>query len=170
MIKYLLTAGLSLFIVSNASFAQVKLGHINSQELLALMPESDSAKVNIEKEVKQLEDQLELMQVEYNKKLEQYVKEKATYSPLILQTKEAELSDLQQRIQAFQQTAQQEIQRKQQELFQPVLDKANKAIEEVGRENGFTYILDISTGVVLFHADNSIDVTPLVKAKLNIKK
>lgn len=170
MIKYLLTVGLSLFIVSGATYAQVKIGHINSQDLLAVMPESDSAKANIEKEVKQLEDQLELMQVEYNKKLEQYVKEKATYSALILQTKEAELSDLQQRIQAFQQTAQQEIQRKQQELFQPVLDKANKAIEDVGRENGFTYILDISTGVVLFHSDNATDVTPLVKAKLNIKK
>lgn len=170
MIKYLFIAGLGLTMLTGNVVAQtLKLGHINSQELLAAMPDSDSAKVKIESEAKQLEDQLELMQVEYNKKLEQYVKEKATYSPLILQTKESELNDLQQRIQAFQQTAQQEIQRKQQEIFQPVLDKANKAIEQVGRENGFTYIFDTSTGVLLFEADNATNVLPLVKAKLNLK-
>jgi outer membrane protein len=87
---------------------------------------------------------------------------------LIRQTKEKEIVDLQERLQNFQQTAQQDIQQKEAELWQPVIDKANNAIQEVGKENGFTYIFDVSAGVVLYFSPESIDVLPLVKTKLGI--
>ena len=89
-------------------------------------------------------------------------------SDLIRQTKEKEISDLQQRIQAFQASADKDVQKKQQELFQPIIAKVKAAIDAVGKEYGYTYILDVSQGVVLYYAAGN-DVTPLVKKKLHLK-
>jgi outer membrane protein len=156
---------------STALFAQsgLKLGHVNSQELLQAMPESDSAQVKMEKAAKELQEQLEAMQVEFNNKYQDYISKKDTYSELIKQTKETELQQMNQRIQQFQGTAEQDLQKRRTETFKPVLDKANKAIAEVAKENGFTYIFDLSAGSVIFHAENSTDILPLVKQKLGLK-
>jgi outer membrane protein len=158
-------------VFSTTLFAQtgLKLGHINSQELLQAMPESDSAQVKMEKAAKELQDQLEAMQVEFNNKYQDYISKKDTYSELIRQTKETELQQMNQRIQQFQGTAEQDLQKRRTETFKPVLDKANKAISEVAKENGFTYIFDISAGTVIYHAENSTDILPLVKQKLGLK-
>ncbi len=147
----------------------LKLGHINTQELLQAMPETDSAQTKLEKLTKDLQSQLESMQVELNNKYQDYLAKRDTYSELIRQTKEDELQNIQQRIQQFSQTAEQDLQKKRNELYKPILDKANKAIEEVARENGFTYIFDLSSGVILFHSESSIDILPMVKAKLKLK-
>jgi len=146
----------------------IKLGHIDSQELLSQMPESDSAKTELEKETKSIQDQLELMQVEFNNKYNDYVTKMDSLSKFIRQSKEEELQIMQQRIQVFEQNAQQNLQQTQAELFQPIIDKAQKAIEEVGREQGFTYIFDSSIGSIVYKSDDAEDIMELVKAKLGI--
>ncbi|OFY55190.1 MAG: hypothetical protein A2Y87_04790 [Bacteroidetes bacterium RBG_13_46_8] len=150
--------------------APIKLGHINSQDLYTSMPEMDSAQKKLESVAQQYETTLEQLQVEFNKKYEEYTRltQDPTAVDLILRTKEDELQTLQQRIQAFQQEAQNEITKKRNEFFQPVQEKAQKAINDVGVENGFTYIFDVNAGIV-FSADNTIDVLPLVKKKLGIE-
>ena len=145
------------------------IGHINSQELLQAMPESDSAQVKLEKAAKELQSQLESMQVELNNKYQDYISKKDTYSDLIRQTKETELNQMNQRIQQFQSTAEQDLQKQRTDIFKPILDKANKAIAEVAKENGFTYVLDLSAGTVIYHSDTSVDILLLVKQKLGLK-
>jgi outer membrane protein len=158
--------------IGNSVIAQapIKLGHINSQDLYTAMPEMDSAQKKLETIAKQYETTLEQLQVEFNKKYEEYTKltQDPTAVDLILRTKEDELQTLQQRIQGFQQEAQNEITRKRTEFFQPVQEKAQKAISDVGSENGFTYIFDVNAGI-LYAADNTIDVLPLVKKKLGLE-
>ncbi len=150
--------------------AQIKLGHINSQDLLALMPERDSALVILEEQRQSILRQSEELRVEYNVKEEAYIRQRDSLSPLIAKTKEDELMDYQNRINTFEAAAQQEMNNKQQELFQPIADKAQAAIKEVAKENGFTYILDLSVGAVVFYPeDESYDILPLVKAKLGIQ-
>jgi outer membrane protein len=158
-------------VLSATIFSQttLKIGHINSQELLQAMPESDSAQAKLDKAVKELQSQLEAMQVEFNNKYQDYVSKKDTYSDLIKQTKEADLQQMNQRIQQFQANAEQDVQKQRTEIFKPVLDKANKAIAEIAKENGFTYILDLSAGTVIYHSDNSTNILPLVKQKLGLK-
>lgn len=157
-------------LIGTTSFAQnLKFGHINSQELLSLMPERDSAQLVLENYAQQLEDQLETMQVEYNNKVQQYLANQENYTDLIKQTKEQELTDMQERIQGFQNTAQQTIQQKEAQLIQPIIDKAEKAIKEVAEEQGFTYIFDLARGSILYFSDASQDILPLVKVKLNIQ-
>jgi outer membrane protein len=154
------------------SFGQktLKFGHFNSQEIIQAMPERDSAQVKLQKYQKTLEDQLEVMQVEYNNKLQDYMKIKDSATDLIKKTKEEELGQYQQRIQQFQENAQTELRQKQEELMQPIADKIKKAINDLGKDNGFIYIFDLSSNTIQYHSSESQDVTAMLKAKLNIKK
>jgi outer membrane protein len=148
---------------------KLKIGYINSQELLAAMPESDSAQKKIEKLAKEHESALDEMTVEFNKKYEAYNKNMNTFSELVKASKEAELQDLQNRIQTFQQTAQEDLQKKRADLFKPIQDKALKAVSQVAEENGFTYILDSGTGALVYESSSAQDILPLVKKKLGLQ-
>ncbi len=148
---------------------KIKLGHVNSQELIAAMPESDSAQAQLRKHTQQLETQLEKMQVELNNKYENYINEAEEMSDLIRQTRETELQEMQQRIQQFQMTAEQDLQNTRTKLFRPIFDKANKAIAEVAKENNFMYIFDSGSGALVYQSPESEDIMPLVKAKLGIE-
>ena len=146
-----------------------KFGHINSQDLMAIMPERDSAQAVLESFALKLEDQLDAMQVEYNKKLQEYLAERDNLTELIKQAKEQDLSDLQTRIQGFQTSAQQEMQKRQGELMQPIVEKAQNAIQSVARENGFIYVFDVSVGSLVYFSEESVDILPLVKVNLGIQ-
>lgn len=167
--KWLMIATL-FFSVASISAQNLKFGHINSQELLMAMPERDSAEAKLKKYGKDLQDQIETLQVEFNKKYQDYLQKKATFTDAIREMKEKELSDLQQRSQEFEQTAQQDYQKQQAELMKPIVDKANAAITKVAKANGFIYIFDVSTGSVAYFSDQSVDVLPLVKKELGIVK
>jgi len=168
MKRILISIVVVVFTASLFAQSSIKLGHINSQELLQAMPESDSAQLKIEKITKELQEQLQAMQVELNNKYQDYLAKRDTYSDLIKQTKETELQEMQQRIQQFQQTAEQDMQKQRAEIYKPVLDKANKAIADVAKENNFTYVFDLTQGIVIYHAENSLDILPLVKQKLGL--
>jgi outer membrane protein len=159
----------ALFIsVANVSAQTQKFGHINSQELMQAMPERDSAEAKLKRYAKQLQEQIETLQVEFNKKYMDFNQKKATFTDAIREMKEKELSDLQQRSQEFEQTAQQDYQRQQTELMKPIVDKANASIQKVAKANGFLYVFDISTGAVTYFSDQSIDILPLVKKDLGL--
>lgn len=146
-----------------------KFGHINSQELLSQMPESDSAQAKVENLQKTYETQFEEMQVELNNKYENYLQNRDTYTDLIRQTKEAEITEMQQRIQQFENVAAQELQTQRNELLRPIIEKANKAIKEVAEDNGFIYVFDISQGNPIYFSEESVDILPLVKVKLGLQ-
>ena len=151
-------------------FAQnYKFGHINTTELFALMPERDSALQILQNFAKELENQLEIMRVELNNKYNDYIKEQKNLTDLINQTKEQEINDLDQRIRGFETTAQQELQRKETELFQPIYEKANNAIQEVAKENKFTYVFDLAARSIIYFSEDSENVLPLVKKRLGIE-
>lgn len=164
----LLLVSAILFACMPANSQDLKFGHINSQELLTSMPESDSAQATIEKLAADYEQQLEEMRVELNKKYDEYLTNRDSYTDLIRQTKEADITEMQQRIGNFEQVAQQDLQQQQQTLIQPVLEKANNAIKEVAEENGFVYIFDISRGNPVFFSEKSIDIISLVRTKLGL--
>jgi outer membrane protein len=162
---------LATILISNNSFAQkqYKFGHVDSNELLSMMPERATAKTELESYAKQLENTLMSMQTELEKKYQEYQTNAESLSPIIRQTKESELQEMQQRMQTFQQSAQQDLSQKENELLQPIIAKARKAIDEVAEEGGYIYIFDIGSGTILHHSSDSEDILPLVKAKLGIQ-
>jgi len=173
--KRFITSLILVAIVSvTAQFANgqtaIKFGHINNEELVKSMPEYDSALVKLEGLKVQFEKDIELLQVEFNNAYNRYLTESKNWSDMVRQTKEEELTSMQQKIEAFSQQAQQMMQEQQNALFAPIVDKADKAVKAVGRENGFVYVFDMSRGAILFVDETkSTDVTSLVKTKLGIK-
>ena len=158
------------FIGQSAFSQNLKFGHINRTELIQAMPEYDSALVTLEKLNKDLTNTAELLQVELNNKYEAYLKESKNLTDLVRQTKEQELNDSQRRLTEFQTNAQNTMQEKQVELFTPITQKADKAIKDVGKDNGLIYIFDTSIGALTyFDETKSTNVLMLAKAKLGIK-
>lgn len=165
--KYLLL--FTFVAISGSAIAQKapKFGHVNSQDLIISMPEMDSAQVKLQAYQKELESTLESLNVELNKKYLSYQNEEKTLTDLIKQTRMGELQDYQKRIQDFEQSAQQEMQKKQSELYQPVIAKAKKAIEDYGKENGFTIIYESS--ILQYMSAEVVDVLPALRTKMGIK-
>jgi len=159
---FLLMGGIGL----NAQ--EYKFGHIDSRELLMSMPESDSAQARIQQLAADYDQQMEEMQVELNKKYDDYLTNQETWTDLIRQTKEADLQEMQQRIQQFQTMAQQDLQTQQNQLMQPIIEKANNAVKEVATEGGFVYIFDIGAGNPVYWSEKSINIMALVKTKLGL--
>jgi len=147
--------------------SKMKFGYIDSGELLMAMPGRDSAKTVLEKYARDLEMQIRSMSAELEQKYQDYLNNSANFTDLIKRTKERELQDLQQRVQDFQQSAQEELQMKEQDLLTPMIDAAKKAIDEVAKENGYTYIFDAGSGFLLFY-ESGDNIMPLVKKKLGI--
>ena len=151
---------------------ELKFGHINTEELIQSLPEYDTAVAHLERLGRELSNALELMQVELNNKSAEYERDAANWADAVRQNKENELMDMNRRIQDFSQTAQQQYQTRQNELFQPIVAKVDKAINDVGRENGFIYIFVVGgqvSSVTYFDATKSVDIMPLAKAKLGIR-
>jgi outer membrane protein len=162
---------LSISLVAvNKGIAQksLKFGHIDFQALLQLMPERNLAQNELKKYAQTLQDQAEEMQVEYNKKIKTFQESNDSLPKLVRENKIAEIQELEKRIQQFQGSAQQDLQNKEKELLEPIIQKAQKAIRDVAKENGFIYIFE-SSGLHYFSEDSQ-DVVAMVQAKLNIKE
>ena len=141
---------------------------INTNELMQLMPGRDTAEQVLTVYAQNLQKQLEAMVEEFQTKYSDYLANENQFIDAIKQVKQKELLDLQTRIEDFQEEAQKLLVAKEQELLNPLIDKAKKAIEEVAKEKGYTYILDTGTGVVLYW-ESGDDIMSFVKDKLGIK-
>ncbi len=162
----------ALFAFFGTASAQQKIGHINSADVYQAMPEVKQMNTELQKAQESYEKAGEAMMSDYEKKqkdLQALSNDKSTPDP-ILESKIQELQDLQKRIEDFKSKVQDDLQKLQQEKSKPIQDKYLKAVKEVAMANGFTYILDVTTGVVAYYPDGTDDVTDLVLKKLNITR
>ena len=144
-----------------------KFGYVNTQELFQLMPEVKTAQARIDSLSSQYETMFAGMQEEYKKKSAEYDQKSATMTDAMKQIQAEELYGLQQRIQTAYQTAQQDIQTKQQEFLVPIREKMMKAIKTVGDKNGYTYIFD--SQAMVYSAPTADNLLEQVKKELGIK-
>jgi outer membrane protein len=151
------------------AFGQNKFGHINTQDVYNAMPEKATIEKTLQDLASNYEKEINGMREEYQKRVKEFVDKRDSMPQSILQARQSEIVEMEQRISTLNQTAQTDLQKKQTELVQPIVDKIKKAITEVGLENGFLYIFDLQVPAILYHSDQSVDVLPLVKKKLNIK-
>ncbi len=159
----------ALLVASPVIQAQtLKFGHINSSQLLREMPERETAQRQLEREARSLGEELENLQVEYNNKLQSYIEVQETLTPTVRNLRERELRELQSRIQEFQANAQEDLQMREMELIQPIFEKIEKAIAEVARERGYIYVFDIDANSILYFSDDSENVLPFVREKLEL--
>ena len=156
-------------ILSIFSLDAQKVGYVNTQEVIQSMPEVKEANANIETFTKQLQkrgqDMLKGLQAKYAN-LEQK-QGRGEISRIELEAEAEKLKAEEQQLMQFEQDSQQKVVSKSETLLTPLREKIQSAIDEVAAENGYFYIFDYSTGFVLY-ADQSSDVSALVKAKLGM--
>jgi outer membrane protein len=145
-----------------------KFGHINFAELYKQVPGHDVAQAEYERYVMEIKQQIDAMETELQQKYTEYTANSASMTPLIKTAKERELQDLNMRYEEFRSSVSADVSAKDAELSEPLITKAKKAVEDVAKEHGYTYIFNSSDGLVLY-ATPSDDVMDLVLKKLGIK-
>lgn len=159
---------LFLFTLSTTGIAQeVKLGHVNKQEILENLPGRDKAEKKVQQFAQQRQRDIKEMNTEYQNKLQEYQQNQEGMTETEKQSTMDRLNNLQQRIQKAQRKAQQDLRKQEQELMQPLIDKVDSAIQKVADREGYTYVFDVSSGNVAY-ADDSKDLTGTVKKELDI--
>lgn len=169
--KFLLKLALvaSLVFGSSAVFAQ-KFGCVDSQDLVTVISVRDSVELKIQRLSNDYATHLELIQVEFNNKYQDYQKNLSTYSESMRQLKEKELQNLEQRYTETAREAQQELQNYQVKLMTPIVDEIKAAVKKVGSANNFLIVFDLSGDTMLyFDEKNLVNITPLVKKELGLK-
>ena len=159
----------ALLFVSMGAMAQdvSKIAYFNSGEIITIMPEYLQMQDSLRKEQTAVEDEMKIFEEEYNKKYAAFMAEGETLNENIKVRRLQDIRDIEEKAGIFNQESQQRLQQLQQNLFIPIQQKVRTALEEVGTENGFAYILDAAS--LLFVNPSSTDATPLVKAKLGLK-
>lgn len=158
---------MGLIMTGNSTKAQTKIGYISLQELIPLMPEYKKADTALNEYQSALGQNYNDMQREFYEK-DSLLNSKDTlkYTTAQKEIKRREITELYQKLQSWQQQAQQLYQQKQQDLITPIQKKAVDAIQAVAKEHGYTYVISKETLLVSPPAE---DMLPLVKAKLGIR-
>lgn len=144
--KHYVLALVALFSVTTAAVAQSKVAHINVQQLLMDMPEMKAAQEELKKLEATYRADIESSVAELQKKLVTYQNEAASKTAEENKARADELQGAERNIQNAEQAAMGELQRKQQDLFAPISEKAKVAIEKVAAAQGFNYVIDSSPG------------------------
>lgn len=167
MKKIILIAAASL--VSIAAMAQPKFAHVNFAELVQLMPEADEARAQMLTLQQSTAEEFQGMVEEYQSKYAVYQQKAQTWTPAVRESKEKEIIDLQQRIQAFEQSAQSDLAQQQQALMAPIQQKAIDTVNNLAKKAGYIYVFDRST-MLYIDESQSVDITPAARKALNIKE
>ena len=166
MKKLLLGAVMALGIMSAS--AQAKIGYINTDDLMASMPESAKLQTDLNEYQASLQQQGLALQKEADSKRDQYFLDSIKLSPSMKEIRRNDLVKLYSRLQNYDQEAQEEAQKYAQTKIAPVRTKALEAIKTVAKERGYTYVIDNATTLLLVMPQGD-DLLPMVKTKLGIK-
>lgn len=155
---------LMLMLLAPMTMMAQKFGKVNTQTIMQALPDVAKANGELEALQKQKDNELKAMQEELQRKADEYQKGASTMNATAKQQKETELQGLQQKIQQAYQDGQQELQKKSNELMQPIVAKVRAAIDAVGKAGNYTYIFE--EGAAIYTGSNVLDVTKEVQSKI----
>ena len=160
-----------VFTLASAAQAQQKFGHLNTGNLLVKMPETkgadDKLKVFQDSLVKIGQDGAKVFQAEVEAFSKRYYEVKDV-TPMEAQKKQEEFQQKEAALKQYQDQVASAVAAKRQALIAPILDKVQKAIDEVGKEGKYNMIFDTSVFNTILFAQESDDIEPLVKKKLGL--
>lgn len=165
--KKIVLISATLLFGAAASAQSLKFAHVSYDELVALSPAADSARLVIQNAQKEYVDEIKVMQEEFSAKYQQYQQKASTWTASVRETKEKELSDMNSRIQEFQQTAQSELQQLQNNKMAPIYQKARDVVSDLAKKGGYVYVFDASSILYIDNAQ-STDLTPAARKAMGI--
>jgi len=158
-----------LFGSSNISNAQTatKIGYISADEIIQLMPEAATVQTQLDEFQQSLYKNAEDQRTALNEAVQKFYKDSTTMSPSLKEVKRTDLQKQVQDLSGMDQKIQNQFEQKRQELSLPIQKKLQAAIEEVAKENGYTYVFPREA---LIYMPPSSDIGPLVRKKLGLKE
>ena len=156
-----------LFSFGLAATAQTKFAHVNFSELVQLMPEADSAMVQLEAANTEAQETYSSMVAEFQSKYDQFNQKQESWTPAVRESKQRELGEIQNRIQEFEQAIQQDMSQLQNTLMAPIYQKAQDVVRNLAKEKGVIYVYDASS-LLYIDTAQSIDLTSEARTALNI--
>ncbi|MEO8413062.1 MAG: OmpH family outer membrane protein [Ginsengibacter sp.] len=160
----LITAG--LFGFSNFANAQ-KIGYISADEVIQLMPEAATVQSQLDEFQQSLYKNADDQKTALNEAVQKFYKDSATMSASLKEVKRTDLQKQVADISGMDQKIQNQFEQKRQELSLPIQKKLQAAIEDVAKENGYTYIFPREA---LIYMPPTSDIGPLVRKKLGLKE
>lgn len=167
MIKKILLIAAMLFPML-ASAQTVKIGVVDTSAIISELPDTKSAQNQINEVSKKYDADYQSLGEELKRLYEELQNLKEDELPAIRERKTREFSDCQQKMQQFEQTAAQDLQKMQNDLMTPIVQKVKSAIQSVAQEGGFTIVQDNNPQIVLYYAAPAVDITADVKKKLGL--
>ncbi|MDE7381150.1 MAG: OmpH family outer membrane protein [Muribaculaceae bacterium] len=152
-----------------ASAQTLKIGIVDSNAIIGAMPETTAAQTQLTELKNKCEATYNKLGEELQRTYAEFQKMSDSELPAIRDQKAREIQDQQQKLQVFEQQSMADLQKKQEELMQPIIAKMKSAIESVARENGFSLVQDNVSQITFYFADPVVDITPMVKTKLGLK-
>ncbi len=150
-----------------AASAQQKFAHVNFNELVQLMPEAYAARETMSAAQKEAGEAYQSMIDEFQTKYTEYQQKAASWTGAVKESKEKALSEMQTRIQEFEQSVQQELQQQNQQLMAPIYKKANEELQKLAKAGGYVYVFD-ATSLLYVDPAQSKDLTPDARKALGI--
>lgn len=165
--KKIILFAVAAFMTLSASAQTLKFAHVNFNELVMLMPEADAAREQMNASQNEAQETFKSMYDEYQSKLQKYQQNSATWTAAIRESKEKELADIQNRIQEFDQSIQQELQQQQTQLMAPIQQKAMDTVNKLAKDGGYIYVFE-KNSLLFIDESQSTDLTPAARKALNI--
>ena len=166
MKRIILIAAMAVASVA-ASAQEFKFAYVDFTELVQLMPEADSARVQTEAASLEAQETYQAMVEEYQSKGQQFQQKQASWTPAIRESKAAELQQIEYRIQEFQQAIQQDLQQLQNQLQAPIYQKAQKVVNDLAKAKGLAVVFE-KASLLYIDPAQMLDLTPEARVALNI--
>lgn len=167
--KIILAVALAIPFLGASAQSNLKIGVVDVTSIVQVMPERTQAETKLSEASKKYEAEYQKLGEEMKRLVDEYQAMKPDELQAIKERKTRELNDYQQKVATFEQTAQQDLARMQQELMSPIIQKIKTAMEAVGKENNFSLVLANEPQLIYYFAAPVEDLTPKVKAKLGLK-
>lgn len=149
----------------NTMQAQTNVAHVDLGSIIKLMPETSTMNSTLEKLSKTYTDEIKAKEAELIALTNRYQAESESQTDEENMKRAQEVQTEQARIQQSLQIADQDIQKKSNEMLEPIIIKARQAVTDVANEMNFQYVLDASSLIVA----EGTDITVMVKTKLGIQ-
>ena len=157
-----------LFVIAPLSaIAQNKLAYINTEETIMQMPELKDVESKLAAKQEEIKKNVESMRKEYEDMLEKFKASQDSLTQSVLMDRQKQIEQIEERYQTYLENSNNELGQLRQQLFAPIQQKFQKALKEVGDEQGYTFILEAA--IAPYISPSAVNAAPFVKTKLGIK-
>lgn len=145
----------------------LRFGYFSFEQVFHTMPGYAIAKHNMDELRGKYDEETKRVETEFNSKYEEFLDGQRSYAKSILEKRQAELRELMEKNIAFKAEAARLLKKAEEEAYAPLKAKMNAALQQIGKENGFAFILNTDNNATPYlSAEMGVDITEALKEKM----